>query len=126
MDEAYELNGISFIWDPEKAQMNVDSHGITFEQAAETLKKRLDRDRPMTSITLRMPDDVIDDLKRIAPLLGFSGYQPLLRPQHPPAKQGLHIPPTIGDHIYIDMCVDNTVNNTVGLEENFAVLPYAQ
>ncbi len=33
----------------------------------------------MTSVTLRMPDDVIDDLKRIAPLLGFSGYQPLLR-----------------------------------------------
>jgi len=45
----------------------------------ETLKKRLNRDRPMTSVTLRMPDDVIDDLKRIAPLLGFSGYQPLLR-----------------------------------------------
>jgi len=45
----------------------------------ETLKKRLDRDRPMTSVTLRMPEDVVDDLKRIAPLLGFSGYQPLLR-----------------------------------------------
>ncbi|MFV2056329.1 MAG: hypothetical protein ACC707_07660 [Thiohalomonadales bacterium] len=45
----------------------------------ETLKKRLVRERPMTSVTLRMPDDVIDDLKRIAPLLGFSGYQPLLR-----------------------------------------------
>ena len=45
----------------------------------ETLKKRLNRHRPMTSVTLRMPDDVIDDLKRIAPLLGFSGYQPLLR-----------------------------------------------
>ena len=45
----------------------------------ETLKKRLDRDRPMTSVTLRMPDDVVDDLKRLAPLLGFSGYQPLLR-----------------------------------------------
>ena len=45
----------------------------------ETLKKRLDRDRPMTSVTLRMPADVVEDLKRIAPLLGFSGYQPLLR-----------------------------------------------
>ena len=45
----------------------------------DTLKKRLDRDRPMTSVTMRMPDDVIDDLKRIAPLLGFSGYQPLIR-----------------------------------------------
>jgi hypothetical protein len=33
----------------------------------------------MTSITIRMPDDVIEELKRVAPLLGFSGYQPLIR-----------------------------------------------
>ena len=46
---------------------------------AETLRKRLDRERPMTSITLRMPEDVVEDLKRLAPILGFSGYQPLLR-----------------------------------------------
>jgi hypothetical protein len=43
------------------------------------IKKRLIKDRPMTSITLRMPGDVVDDLKRIAPQLGFSGYQPLIR-----------------------------------------------
>lgn len=43
------------------------------------LQKRLRRDRPMTAVTLRMPEDVVDDLKRIAPLLGFSGYQPLMR-----------------------------------------------
>jgi hypothetical protein len=45
----------------------------------EQLKQRLRRDRPMTSVTLRMPQDVVDDLKRIAPRLGFSGYQPLMR-----------------------------------------------
>jgi len=45
----------------------------------EKLKSRLERDRPMVSVTLRMPEDVIEDLKRIAPLLGFSGYQPLIR-----------------------------------------------
>jgi len=33
----------------------------------------------MTSITIRMPEDVIKELKRVAPLLGFSGYQPLIR-----------------------------------------------
>jgi len=33
----------------------------------------------MTSVTLRMPEDVVEDLKRIAPLLGFPGYQPLMR-----------------------------------------------
>lgn len=39
----------------------------------ETLKKRLNRNRPMTAITIRIPEDVIEDLKRVAPLLGFSG-----------------------------------------------------
>ncbi|NQZ05717.1 MAG: hypothetical protein HRT35_01015 [Algicola sp.] len=43
------------------------------------LKKRLGKERPMTSITLRVPQDVVDDLKRISPQLGFSGYQPLMR-----------------------------------------------
>ncbi|HEX9136689.1 MAG TPA: hypothetical protein VF905_07060, partial [Nitrospirota bacterium] len=28
---------------------------------------------------IRMPEDVIKELKRVAPLLGFSGYQPLIR-----------------------------------------------
>ncbi len=45
----------------------------------DALKKRLDKNRPMTAITMRMPEDVIEDLKRVAPLLGFSGYQPLAR-----------------------------------------------
>lgn len=46
---------------------------------AESLKKRLDRNRPMTTIAIEIPEDVIEDLKRVAPLLGFSGYQPLVR-----------------------------------------------
>jgi len=29
------LNGISFIWDLNKAQINANNHGATFEQAAE-------------------------------------------------------------------------------------------
>jgi len=33
----------------------------------------------MATISIRMPEDVIDDLKRVAPTLGFSGYQPLIR-----------------------------------------------
>jgi hypothetical protein len=45
----------------------------------EALKKRLDKNRPMTTVTIRIPEDVIEDLKRVAPLLGFSGYQPLIR-----------------------------------------------
>jgi hypothetical protein len=46
---------------------------------AESLKKRLKGDRAMTSITIRIPDDAIEDLKTLAPVLGFSGYQPLIR-----------------------------------------------
>jgi hypothetical protein len=45
----------------------------------EALKQRLDRNRPMISVTIRIPEDVVEDLKRVAPLLGFSGYQPLIR-----------------------------------------------
>jgi hypothetical protein len=45
----------------------------------ERIKRRMRKDRPMTVISLRMPEDVIDDLKEIAPLLGHSGYQPLIR-----------------------------------------------
>ena len=43
------------------------------------LRNRLKKDRPMTSVTLRIPEDVVEDLKRVASLLGFSGYQPLMR-----------------------------------------------
>ncbi len=43
------------------------------------LRTRLSKDRPMTTITLRMPVDVVDDLKHLAPVLGFTGYQGLLK-----------------------------------------------
>ncbi len=43
------------------------------------LRDRLQKDRPMTTISIRMPEDVVEDLKRVAPLLDFSGYQPLIR-----------------------------------------------
>ena len=46
---------------------------------AERMKRRMQKDRPMTTISIRLPEDVIDDLKEIAPALGFSGYQPLIR-----------------------------------------------
>ena len=45
----------------------------------ETIRKRLAKDRPMVSVTLRMPEDVVTDLKKIAPLKGFGGYQGLMR-----------------------------------------------
>lgn len=45
----------------------------------ERINRRLKKDRQMTTISIRMPEDVIEDLKEIAPALGFSGYQPLIR-----------------------------------------------
>ncbi len=45
----------------------------------DTIKKRLSKDRPMVSVTLRMPEDVVADLKKVAPLKGFGGYQGLMR-----------------------------------------------
>ena len=43
------------------------------------LAQRLTKDRPMTMVSIRIPDDVIEDLKRVAPMLGFSGYQALIK-----------------------------------------------
>ena len=43
-----------------------------------TLKKRLRQDRPTSVVEIRMPDDVIEDLKRIAPKLGIPNYQALI------------------------------------------------
>ena len=45
---------------------------------SDRLKTRLLKDRPTTSITLRIPVDVVESLKEIAPLKGMSGYQTLL------------------------------------------------
>lgn len=48
-------------------------------KATSRVMSRLRRDRPMSTVTLRMPEDVVADLKRVAPQLGYSGYQPLIR-----------------------------------------------
>ncbi len=45
----------------------------------ERLKARLAKDRPMTSITLRIPVDVVESMKAIAPKRGMAGYQTLLK-----------------------------------------------
>ena len=47
--------------------------------ASERIQNRLKKDRQMTVISIRIPEDVIEELKEIAPSLGFSGYQPLIR-----------------------------------------------
>lgn len=43
------------------------------------LKKRLAKDRAMTEVNLRLPKDVLEDLDRIAPQLGYSNVEALMR-----------------------------------------------
>ena len=46
---------------------------------SERIKRNMQTDKPMTLISLRLPDHVIEDLKEVAPSLGFGGYQALIR-----------------------------------------------
>ncbi len=45
----------------------------------ERLKARLRNDRPSTTITMRIPSDVVESLKAVAPMRGFTAYQTLLK-----------------------------------------------
>jgi hypothetical protein len=46
---------------------------------SERVQRNMQPEKPMTLISLRLPDHVIEDLKEIAPSLGFGGYQALIR-----------------------------------------------
>ncbi len=46
---------------------------------SERIKRNMRPNKPMTLISLRLPDHVIEDLKKVAPTLGFGGYQALIR-----------------------------------------------
>ena len=35
MDITYQLQGVLFEWDENKAKINIQKHGVTFEEAAE-------------------------------------------------------------------------------------------
>jgi uncharacterized protein len=35
MDFTYQSQGVAFEWDADKAQSNLEKHGVTFEDAAE-------------------------------------------------------------------------------------------
>jgi hypothetical protein len=43
------------------------------------LKKRLNKERPKTKISLEIPEDVVEDLKKVALRLGFSNFESLMR-----------------------------------------------
>ena len=43
------------------------------------LKQRLQKDRPMTSIELRLPEDVVEDLKQVTAVREFLDYRALMQ-----------------------------------------------
>lgn len=43
------------------------------------LKKRLAKNRKSVELNLRIPEDVLEDLQRIAPQLGFSNFEALIK-----------------------------------------------
>ena len=43
------------------------------------LKQRLQKDRPITSIELRLPEDVVKDLKQVAAVREFLDYRALMQ-----------------------------------------------
>jgi len=43
------------------------------------LKMRLKKNRPSTTITMRIPADIVDSLRALAPMRGFTAYQTLLK-----------------------------------------------
>jgi hypothetical protein len=43
------------------------------------LKKRLRKERPMREVVLKIPEDVLEDLSKIASKLGFSSTDALMR-----------------------------------------------
>ncbi len=47
--------------------------------SVDKLKARLQPNRKKVMVSIRMPEDVVEEMKRVAPRLGFSGYQPLMR-----------------------------------------------
>jgi len=46
---------------------------------SERIRRNMQPNKPMTLISLRLPEHVIEDLKEIAPSFGFGGYQSLIR-----------------------------------------------
>ena len=46
---------------------------------SERVRRNMQPDKPMTLISFRLPEHVIEDLKEVAPALGFGGYQALIR-----------------------------------------------
>ena len=46
---------------------------------SDRIKRNMTAERKLTAISIRVPEHVIEDLKEVAPTLGFGGYQALIK-----------------------------------------------
>ena len=60
-----------------RAQPRTRSAGAT--KTSELIAKRLRKHRPVSAVNLRIPADLIEELRRVAGALGFSNYESLIR-----------------------------------------------
>jgi len=61
----------------ETTEHDIIKRFMSLEEESYSLDKPTDS--PMTTITLRMPENVVKSLAHIAPVFGFSDYQPLIQ-----------------------------------------------
>jgi hypothetical protein len=47
--------------------------------ASERMREAMKTERVMTSVSLRLPERVVEELKEIAPMLGIASYQSLIK-----------------------------------------------
>ena len=91
--------------------------------ASERIQQRLKKDRQMTVISIRIPEDVIEDLKEIAPSLGFSGYQPLIRAY---IGQGLRKDQARMEHSQVQVLTESLRKHGIADQVISAVIAEAQ
>ena len=73
-DEAYSVDVALTL---ETTEYDIIKHFLFLEEETNSLDKPTDS--PMTTITLCMPENVVKSLARMAPVFGFSDYQPLIQ-----------------------------------------------
>ncbi len=68
MDVNYKLQGVQFEWDEDKAQSNIQKHGVTFEEAAEVFLDPF----------YQTGDASVDDMEERDFIIGYTFLQRLL------------------------------------------------
>ncbi|MDD5277908.1 MAG: hypothetical protein PHR16_17780 [Methylovulum sp.] len=80
---------------------------------ATDLKKRLSKERPLVSVQLQMPEDVLGDLQKIAAFQGISSPEALMRQY---IGQSLRRDLELYDNSLISVLIENLKRH--GVDEN--------